>query len=393
MAQIRWVCLSDTHFGAENSLLSHVRAASTSVDVDTPSPVLSALIACLRDVISTTGTSAAPTLVLNGDALELALALDNTSAMVFDRFIDLAYNPEPIFAKQIVYLPGNHDHHLWETARELQYAAYVSRTDPAATLQPPWHSTQMFQDLSQDGLQAQLLSALVRRRPGPAESVRIVYPNLGIANGSGDRVVVFHHGHFTEPLYRLMSSIRAATFPGQAGGPDVWDWESDNFAWIDFFWSSLGRSGQVGSDVDLIYDMLQDPEAVGLVAGNWATAASRGLPRVPRAAAAVALKPVVRAVAAKVASSRERHRTDRVLSASGTEGLAAYLEGPTIRQLRRERPGSDASAVTFVFGHTHKPFTDTRSFSGYEQPSHCSTPAGGSSTPKRRRPCTERRPF
>lgn len=365
MAQIRWVCLSDTHFGAENSLLSHVPVGSTTVDPDSPSRVLGGLIECLRDVISRTRTSGPPTLILNGDMLELALAMDNISAMVFDRFIDLAYNPEAIFANEIIYLPGNHDHHLWETARELQYSAYVARTDPKCPLQPPWHSTRMFQDMTRPGLEAELLRSLVRRRPGPADRVRVVYPNLGITNPSGDRVVVFHHGHFVEPLYRLMSTVRAATFPHQTGGPEVWDWESDNFAWIDFFWSSLGRSGEVGSDVGLLYDMLQDPEAVGIIAANWATAVSQHLPRLLRAIP-VLLRPLVRRVATQ-AVTRERQRTDTLLSPSAIKGLAGYLEGPTFRQLHREHPGFEEAKVTFVFGHTHKPFSDTKGFSGYHQ--------------------------
>ena len=38
----------------------------------------------------------------------------------------------------------------------------------------------------------------------------------------------------------------------------VWDLEAENFAWIDFFWSTLGRSGEFGKDVEIIYDKMQD---------------------------------------------------------------------------------------------------------------------------------------
>jgi hypothetical protein len=44
MADIRWICVSDTHFGAENSILSHVPNGSTSVEPETPSAVLTQLV-------------------------------------------------------------------------------------------------------------------------------------------------------------------------------------------------------------------------------------------------------------------------------------------------------------------------------------------------------------
>ena len=50
MAEIRWICMSDTHFGAENSILSHVSESSSIVQPETPSGVLTQLVECLRAV-------------------------------------------------------------------------------------------------------------------------------------------------------------------------------------------------------------------------------------------------------------------------------------------------------------------------------------------------------
>ena len=68
--------------------------------------------------------------MLNGDILEFALATDDTALSVFEQFIDLAFpvDGEPIFDDRVLYLPGNHDHHLWETARERQYAHHIKHT-------------------------------------------------------------------------------------------------------------------------------------------------------------------------------------------------------------------------------------------------------------------------
>ena len=90
MPDIRYVCLSDTHFGAATSLLTNLKVASDEIDGLKPSPVLEKLVECLRYLIDQNeDKTKKPTLVLNGDILELALADDHDAAMTFERFIDL----------------------------------------------------------------------------------------------------------------------------------------------------------------------------------------------------------------------------------------------------------------------------------------------------------------
>src|SRR5215470_8844373 len=89
MPDIRYVCLSDTHFGADNSLLTNIRPNSITVDPLRPSPVLESFVACLTEIISKNESNVPPTLVLNGDILELALTTDNNAAMAFERFMEL----------------------------------------------------------------------------------------------------------------------------------------------------------------------------------------------------------------------------------------------------------------------------------------------------------------
>jgi Calcineurin-like phosphoesterase len=368
VADVHWVCLSDTHFGAENSILSHVPEGAATVDPATPSPVLQALVACLRSVKAKNSAGKRPILILNGDILELALAQDNVAAMVFDRFVDLAFSDaDPIFDDTIVYLPGNHDHHVWETARERQYADYVATVDPSHPLLPPWHVTRMFETPLSHLLEAELLTALVKRRAGSNLSVRVVYPNLGLASSDGSRTVIFHHGHFTEPLYRLMSTLKGALFRAQPPGQQIWDWEADNFAWIDFFWSTLGRSGDAGEDVGLIYDMLQSSSALSVLVGNLVDDAVSRASWYMRVVTRLAAPHIVKKVA-QSAVRRERANPDQLLGKSTRVGLRDYVSGPVLRQLMDERPGAEASAVSFVFGHTHKPFESVEVYEGFSQP-------------------------
>ena len=138
MPDIRYVCLSDTHFGAATSLLSNLEIASDTINGLKPSPVLEKLVECLRYLIDQNeDKTKKPTLVLNGDILELALADYRDAAMTFERFIDQIMDDHPgKMFEQIFYTPGNHDHHLWETARESQYVDYISSKNPATNGAP-----------------------------------------------------------------------------------------------------------------------------------------------------------------------------------------------------------------------------------------------------------------
>jgi UDP-2,3-diacylglucosamine pyrophosphatase LpxH len=366
VADIRWVCLSDLHLGAENSVLSHIPDGDLSVDPATPSAVLEQLVACLRQLISTNAAGALPTLVLHGDILEFALAEDNVAAMTFASFLKLAFSSAPIFNDTIYYVPGNHDHHLWETAREQQFANYVGGLGSNERIEAPVHTTPLFESLECAAPEAALINALLQRA---GKSDLRCYPNLGLESADKRRVVVIHHGHFTEPLYRLISGMKVKLFPVQPPGDSVEDWETSNFAWIDFFWSTLGRSGTAGSDVGLIYDMLQDDAAIQVLADNLALYSLTKFQRLRhlRGVLLFVLKFVARRSVPRFAA-RERGVTDRAIGDATAAGMVEYLAGPLRTQLESERPGATREDVTFLFGHTHKPFERLEQVPEYERP-------------------------
>ena len=97
MPDIRYVCLSDMHLGAETSLLTNL-SPDGKIDPLHPSPLLNGLVNCLRELILKNEDTKPPTLILNGDIFELALAEDNDAAMAFQRFIELSMlEREPLF--------------------------------------------------------------------------------------------------------------------------------------------------------------------------------------------------------------------------------------------------------------------------------------------------------
>ena len=182
MSDINYVCLSDTHFGEEDSLLTNLKTASTDTDPTKPSPVMKQLVDCLRELISKNEEQGKkPTLILNGDILEFALCTINQAAMVFERFIELILPAGDELFERILYIPGNHDHHIWELARETQYVNHIMGILPGKNLPIPWHTSNMFIEDESERVPSYFLTKLVNRFQHLKDfTITAVYPNLGL---------------------------------------------------------------------------------------------------------------------------------------------------------------------------------------------------------------------
>ncbi len=341
------VVVSDLHIGQDQSLLTAL--AGGRVQPARPSAVLERMMTLIDELV---GAGPPPTLVLLGDALELALSSLDVSGEAFRQFSRLwQRDGRPLFSR-VVYVPGNHDHHVWETARQ---DAYVERMT-AQRLPPVRHTTP-----AQGGgaVPSRLLRALC-----PADiPVEVRYPNLVL--GNADKCVVLTHGHYAESLYGAMSELRKAAFPAARMPTTVEELERENFAWIDFFWSAMGREGPVGHDVEVIYDSLAFPAKLRRIGDNLANA-------IVRHAHASGIRAFIERKAARwivdlalhkvLAAERENPKV--ALSASGRAGLSHYLTGPVRAQLESEL-GRVPASVSVVFGHTHKPFEQAWDIDGY----------------------------
>lgn len=380
---IRYVCLSDLHLGGEMSLLTNVTymppPGGTEVDPSKASPVMQDLFNCLRYLLSKNQGQSKPTLILLGDILELALADDNVAAMVFERFLEQAMPEGGELFERIFYIPGNHDHHLWEIARETQYISNYLPTHPQDPLEIPRHVTRnLFMELVDDDnkVPSFFLDGLMHRYTHLKDfTIYTAYPNFGLIRG--ERAVIFHHGHFIESIYQLMSTLKNMIFPDQGKLiRKVDDLEAENFAWIDFFWSTLGRSGQWGHDVEIIYDKMLDEEQFRKLIDNLATglAAKYGIPTTGLSGwlDSAVTKAIVNFLVAKLVYP-ERTQTDKCLSDDAEQGLKAYVNGddgngPLRLQIVEDcvdRQFKFPEMTTFVFGHTHKPFEALYQFSAY----------------------------
>jgi hypothetical protein len=358
------------HLGEEDSLLTNLRKDSRDSDPTRPSPVMEELIRCMKFLIENVNYGRKPVLILNGDILELALTNLNQAAMVFERFIELAMPRGEELFSGIIYMPGNHDHHFWESARETQYTNYISKFKPGSHLPIPWHVTNMYAKRLSDRPPAYFLTRLIQRYPNLRRkrfTVRTAYPNLAILNKANQKQAIFHHGHFTDPMYQLMSSLKTLLFEGRDLPRQIWDIEAENFAWIDFFWSTMGRSGEFGQDIELIYEKMRDIEEFKKVLTTLTKNLDKqyNLPLWDPATRKI-LELILHRAADKVLET-ERRVKDEPISKESIKRLSHYLQQPLREQMRAERKDNLLAEVTFVFGHTHKPFQRDMNFKGYPQ--------------------------
>jgi UDP-2,3-diacylglucosamine pyrophosphatase LpxH len=357
MAAIRWVCLSDLHLGALNSVLTPVGQDGERVDSSSVSPVLVALCDALRTLSQGIDP---PQLVILGDLFEMALGSPDDAAATFAQFI-AALRPgaaDAAVAPAIRFLPGNHDHYLWTRARGDRYLEYIKQAPSTQALTSDAHNTHLLPSNETLPVRDRFIELLAARAdPDTAITVEQSYPSLGLVTTSGQRAVVLSHGHFIEPLYRVMSSLIDVFKRRQPGMPLVHHLEAENGAWIDFFWSSMGDSGDVSGWAREMYESLQSEEAIDaeIQAIGRAIANRPGMRVRNHIEGLLAEGTMARAVSGSL--RRERH-VPEVLSVSAQAGLLTFLSGPVASQVADEI-GAPAEVV-FVFGHTHKPFADLR---------------------------------
>lgn len=356
MAEIQYICLSDLHFGAYNSLLTYT-SSDGKLDAIKKSDALINFLNILEEIVSKVNKKRKAKFIFNGDIFELALANTNEAVMTFDSFLELAYtkNRKDLFSSKMIFIPGNHDHHLWETARERQYLEYMTKISPGEFIEPPWHHTRM---IKPSPLKSRFITILMQRHKNLRDGrAMTVYPNLTLVNREIEKYIVISHGHFIENIYYLMSNLQSILLNSKSFPETIDQIERENFAWIDFFWSVLGRSGEVGTSIGIMYDMLQDEKALNELANNLVSyLLKRG--DFPSSLQNM-LKPIIGYILTRVVSQiavNERGLTDDILGYDAREGLRAYIKGPLRLQFMLENNNKLPQRMNFLFGHTHKPF-------------------------------------
>jgi UDP-2,3-diacylglucosamine pyrophosphatase LpxH len=354
---IHSVVLSDLHFGEPNGLFADLAGNAGELRAN---DALDALVACLHDVARAAGGR--PQLVLAGDIFELALAPEHVALELFDEFITRLFpeGSEGLFDPRLVFVPGNHDHALWTATRE-EVLARQLKTEPAAErIRPHPHSTQTFMARDTDeftGPESVILTQMLRARHKSHPELRVVvgYPNVGVVHDG--RAVLIDHGHFTDDIYRMMTTIARALNGGEQAPVELDQLEEDNSAWIDFLWSSLGREGGMATGLRRSYNLLHSDGGKMLLSTRLALVFGRSArTRIGRRIRETASRPILQRVLDYMQETDVRQRY--VTKSEVDVGVGDYLDGPIARQMARELDGQYAEArsnLTFIYGHTHRP--------------------------------------
>jgi hypothetical protein len=373
----RYVCLSDLHLGAGYSTLTSTDARGEP-DPTRPSATLVALGQALRQLLRSLGDGPPPTLVLLGDVLDMGLSPMGSVAAAFDCFVQAVMldGDRPLFAPRVLCVPGNHDHHLWRIAQDqhFQDGLREGRIERDLIAQ-----TALFQEPGARGIPSPMLNGLMQRHAALRQtSVEIAYPNLGLLDAGRQRCVVLHHGHYVDPMYRVVSALDAQT-PGLHGrGPaSMAQLEARNGAWVDFLWSDLGSAGLTGTAATKLYEVMRDGGASqrfaqrlsALLVARLGTrfGLSGSMPMVQGITLEQLLPGLLDATLGRGAES-QRDSYLALMTASDVADLRWFLSGPVKLELERAGLQPCGLDLAFVFGHTHKPFQDELPVAGFERP-------------------------
>jgi len=223
--------ISDAHMGAGNSIL------------DDPTEMHR-----FRDfVIEHVGKS--EVLVLLGDIFDLSLARYEETVPKVQSLLKIVAS----CADRLIYVPGNHDHHIWLLASE---RAEVMDVLPEV---PHGFYPRTDRIYGSDALPflAQLMGV---------PKIEICYPNVYVMPKDAPGLAyVLHHGHYVEDTFTIISDLYADLFNGKV--PTLEELEELNAGWFEMLWYHLGQIGAgIGADgfVEAFYGKIEKQETRGI---------------------------------------------------------------------------------------------------------------------------------
>lgn len=377
MSALKYVCLSDLHLGADYSVLTWMDADGTTNLLE-PSPTLSALGTGLRQYVQGLSGRELPTLILLGDVLDLGQSPFGAVAQAFKRFIEVLFPADgpPVFSTHVLCVPGNHDHHLWRRAQDQYFLDHLQAYQDKPCIPDLIEQTPLFELGS---VACSLMTELMRGYPHLKDvaNVQVAYPNLGLLDEGRSRCVVLHHGHYVDSTYRVMSALNAQ-FRGTDPRPQtVKQIERHNGAWVDFLFSDLGSGGAIAHDVVTLYETLRDAGASRQFSQQLSDkllaqlSTSLGVGPNTEITHGITVANVVKGlvdVTLVRGAESERDSYFSVMSTDGVADLRWYLGGPVRRQIDDAGKLGASRELSFVFGHTHKPFQDQVAIEGFAHP-------------------------
>ncbi len=350
---LKYIIISDLHLGEANSLFTPQEGGNFDL--------VDSLSDCLADLLKNFNQKELPSLVLNGDILGLAFSNYHDSLSVFKEFLKFFSHHNKICDK-VIYIPGNHDHHIWDLAMEDRFLKDMDNMDKYDPIPKLHHITP---PIYEEGFSSFFFESFMGNEKSSSVEIRIFYPNFIILpNVENEPFVLLHHGHFSENTYHFVSKAMQAFYPELKTPENLEELGSQNNAWIDFSFSQLGRSGNAGIYFEKLMETLSNKELlkknIDYLANNIADAVD--FPYLPFKAMEKQLaKKLLLDISKHVRT--ERYKSDTTCSDGTIQGLLLYINTYCAEILSGY--GWNNTFTNIIWSHTHKPFellTSTEKF-------------------------------
>ncbi len=125
------------------------------------------------DLVRQINQESLPVFVLNGDILGLSFSSYKESLKGFAAFVDAFTNKNKICDK-VIFIPGNHDHHIWDLAKE-EYFLESLKKSKAREVPDLQHITPATYD---QGYNSNFFQAFMQDGATSPTELKILYPNF-----------------------------------------------------------------------------------------------------------------------------------------------------------------------------------------------------------------------
>lgn len=231
--------ISDVHLGDDHCKL--IRAGNVTATYD----------ALKNSIFKFTKKMALDYLVLDGDILDFSINSFEESCIAAKPFFRAIKNDG--LAKELIYIPGNHDKHVWDVVewetniirrfREHEDPRRFRRTQPGIidyTGNAPLNLAGVSRVPNTQHYGTLFLEGLFEK--GKTLPINVVYPNLYIK--TEEDVYLITHGHMLELAWVLLSEILCGE-PELAGKLGIRELEEFNIPLTSMICTGVGQAGAV----------------------------------------------------------------------------------------------------------------------------------------------------
>jgi len=253
MARPLALVLSDLHLGEESSVLRYGQKFKKGKQ-----PLVNTLTKLLKEKVA---NEKVPFLILAGDTLDFSLASVQEAVADFRLFLEDVHE----FFDNFVYIPGNHDHHMWRTLQEQVFVVNRIREgekigdfpqEQIGTVRDGKIVLKGVNPKKTLGAKTFLNDLLPETAKG--KNFAVTYPNVFLKFKNSERDILITHGHFFEVAWTLVSDIFKKSLNLTAMNYRIL--ERINSPLTEFGWYGLGQAGKLSHFMEGLYKEIKNSE-------------------------------------------------------------------------------------------------------------------------------------